>query len=102
MQGFSSANLWRMRNFYIAYQKNEKLAPMVREISWTKNIIILERCKDDILREFYIKVTKKFGWTKDVLTNQLAIERMKKDFQGWSENDGVCEPCLERYRAKAA
>ena len=31
MQGFSSANLWRMRNFYIAYQKNEKLAPMVRE-----------------------------------------------------------------------
>ena len=35
MQGFSSANLWRMRNFYIAYQKNEKLAPMVREISWT-------------------------------------------------------------------
>jgi len=43
MQGFSSANLWRMRNFYIAYQKNEKLAPLVREISWTKNIIILER-----------------------------------------------------------
>jgi predicted nuclease of restriction endonuclease-like (RecB) superfamily len=38
MQGFSSANLWRMRNFYIAYQKNEKLAPLVREISWTEKL----------------------------------------------------------------
>jgi predicted nuclease of restriction endonuclease-like (RecB) superfamily len=35
IQGFSSANLWRMRNFYITYQENEKLAPLVREISWT-------------------------------------------------------------------
>jgi hypothetical protein len=35
IQGFSSANLWRMRNFYITYQENGKLAPLVREISWT-------------------------------------------------------------------
>jgi len=78
IQGFSSANLWRMRNFYLTYHQNEKLAPLVREISWTKNIIIMERCKDDIQREFYIKTTKKFGWTKDVLINQLeagAFER---------------------------
>jgi len=27
--------------------------------------------RDDIQREFYIKTTKKFGWTKDVLINQL-------------------------------
>src|SRR3989338_4401126 len=55
IQGFSSANLWRMRNFYLSYSSNEKLAPLVREISWTKNVIIMERCKDDIRREFYLK-----------------------------------------------
>ena len=71
IQGFSSANLWRMQKFYLTYHSSEKLAPMVREISWTKNIIIMERCKDDIRREFYLKTTKKFGWTKDVLINQL-------------------------------
>ena len=38
IQGFSSANLWRMQNFYLTYHPNEKLAPLVREISWTKNI----------------------------------------------------------------
>jgi len=40
VQGFSAANLWRMRNFYLSYSKNEKLAPLVREISWTKNVLI--------------------------------------------------------------
>jgi hypothetical protein len=34
----------------------------------------MERCKDDIRREFYLKITKKFGWTKDVLINQLEAE----------------------------
>lgn len=34
-----------------------------------------------------------------VKTDMLAIERMKKDFPGWSETDGVCEPCLKRYQS---
>src|SRR3989338_214485 len=32
VQGFSSWNLWRMRNFYVQYSKNAKLAPLVQEI----------------------------------------------------------------------
>ena len=27
--GYSSANLWRMRNFYLIYKSSEKLAPLV-------------------------------------------------------------------------
>lgn len=34
--------------------------------------------------------------------DMLAIERMKRDFPGWSEKDGVCEPCLERYKTLAS
>ena len=40
IQGFSSHNLWRMKKFYIAYQGNVKLAPLVQEIGWTKSILI--------------------------------------------------------------
>jgi len=60
-----------MRLFYAAYAENEKLAPMVREISWTKNILIFEKCKDDLEREFYIRMTRKFGWTKNVLAIKI-------------------------------
>lgn len=40
VQGFSVQNLWNMRQFYSAYKDNQKLQPMVGEISWTKDIII--------------------------------------------------------------
>lgn len=77
-RGYSSSNLWRMRNFFVEYQSNEKLAPLVREIGWSHNTVILEKCKDDLQREFYIKMTKKYGWTKSVLIHQIegsAYER---------------------------
>jgi len=98
MQGFSSANLWRMRNFYLTYNPNEKLAPMVREISWTKNVIIMERCKDDIRREFYLKITKRFGWTKDVLTNQLEAGAFERYMANQTSFD---KTVLEKYRHQA-
>ena len=45
MSGFSASNLWRMRTFFLEYQQDEFLAPMVREISWTHNVLIFEKCK---------------------------------------------------------
>ncbi len=35
MSGFSVRNIWNMRSFYITYNQNEKLQPMVAEIGWT-------------------------------------------------------------------
>jgi predicted nuclease of restriction endonuclease-like (RecB) superfamily len=43
--GLSSTNLWRMRAFYVNYGQNEQnefLPPLVGEIGWTHNYIILE------------------------------------------------------------
>lgn len=71
VQGYSKDSLWRMRKFYLQYQNNQKLAPMVQEIGWAHNILIMEHCHDDIEREFYIHMTRKFGWTKDVLIHQI-------------------------------
>lgn len=101
IQGFSSANLWRMRNFYLTYQQNKKLAPMAREISWTKNVVIMERCKDDIRREFYIKITKKFGWTKDVLINQLEAGAFER-YMANQTNFDKAVPEKYRHQAKLA
>ena len=71
IDGFSSANLWRMRKFYNEYRENKKLAPLVREIGWSHNVVIFEKIKDYLAREFYIKMTKKNGWSKSILTHQI-------------------------------
>ena len=78
IRGFSAANLWRIRNFFSVYAMNSKLAPLVREIGWAHNVIILEKCKDNTEREFYIKMTKKFGWTKNVLIHQIENKSYQK------------------------
>jgi predicted nuclease of restriction endonuclease-like (RecB) superfamily len=89
MSGFSAANLWRIRSFHALYSGNPKLAPLVREISWTKNILILERCKDDLEREFYIKMVRKFGWTKSVLAIQIENQAYEKTLLGQTNFDAA-------------
>jgi predicted nuclease of restriction endonuclease-like (RecB) superfamily len=76
--GFSARNIWRMRDFYLTYHANEKLSPMVTEIGWTHNTIILNKSKDDLEREFYIRMTRKFGWTKNVLIHQIENQTYEK------------------------
>jgi len=53
--GFSAANLWLMRQFYTEYRSRPILEPLVREISWAKNVLIMKRYKDDLAREFYLE-----------------------------------------------
>jgi predicted nuclease of restriction endonuclease-like (RecB) superfamily len=78
MKGFSARSIWKMRDFYRTYHTNEKLPPLVAEIGWTHNLIILEKCKDDLQREFYIRMTRKFGWTKNVLLHQIENQTYEK------------------------
>jgi predicted nuclease of restriction endonuclease-like (RecB) superfamily len=78
IKGFSARNIWNMRNVYLAYHQNEKLQPLVAEIGWTHNLVILEKCKDDLEREFYLRMTRKFGWTKNVLIHQIENQTYAK------------------------
>jgi predicted nuclease of restriction endonuclease-like (RecB) superfamily len=78
ISGFSTANLWRMRSFYLAYAEKTNLAPLVREIGWTHNLAILEKCKDDLEQEFYLRMTQRFGWTKNVLIHQIDNQTYEK------------------------
>jgi len=69
--GWSARNLWLMKQFYEVYRENTILQPLVAEIGWTHNILIMSKCKGDLQREFYIRMTRKYGWTKDVLIHQI-------------------------------
>ena len=98
IRGFSARNLWLMRNFYIEYSQNLILQPMVAEISWTKNIVIMQKCKDPLEREFYIKMTKRYGWTKDVLINNIENQAFRKYLTNQTNFD---ETVPEKYKHQA-
>ena len=67
-----------MRNLYLTYSQNEKLQPLVAEIGWSHNLLIMQKCKDDLQREFHIRMTRKFGWTKNVFIHQIENQTYEK------------------------
>lgn len=72
IKGFSDKNLWRMKQFYETYRDaDKKLSPLVREISWTNNLIILSRTKSEEERTFYIQCCVKERLSKRELERQI-------------------------------
>lgn len=71
IKGFSPQNLWRMKQFYETYCENTLLSPLVREISWSNNLIILSRTKDLTEKEFYIRLSIKENYSKRELERQI-------------------------------
>jgi predicted nuclease of restriction endonuclease-like (RecB) superfamily len=71
LRGFTRANLFRMRQFYDTYRMNKKVAPLVRQLPWTHNLIILSQCKIAAEREFYLRMAAREQWGKRELERQL-------------------------------
>ena len=87
IKGFGVSNMWDMARFYSEYRSNEILQPLVGEISWSKHIVILTKCKETRQRQFYILSTKKYGWTKDVLINKIEAKTYENYLLGQSNFD---------------
>ncbi len=71
MRGYSAQNLWRMRQFFEAYRDQPKLSALLRELSWTHNLLILGKSKREEEREFYLRMACSQKWSSRELERQL-------------------------------
>jgi predicted nuclease of restriction endonuclease-like (RecB) superfamily len=99
LRGFTRPNLFRMRQFYEAYRTDEKVSPLVRQLSragesglavtaplpgadekvsalltqlpWTHNLIILSQSKRPEEREFYLRMAIQEKWSSRELERQF-------------------------------
>ncbi len=51
----SGIGLYRMRQFYETYHSNKIVSPLVTQLSWTNNLIILSKTKTDEEKEDTLK-----------------------------------------------
>jgi predicted nuclease of restriction endonuclease-like (RecB) superfamily len=73
IEGFSRANIFRMKAFFSAY---EKVAQAVRQfeslpifnIPWGHNILLLQKIKDNTERLWYASKAIEHGWSRSMLT----------------------------------
>lgn len=54
MKGFSRENLWRMKKLYETYKDYTKLSPLVTELSWSVNLVILFQTDSIGKMQFYL------------------------------------------------
>lgn len=71
LRGFTRRNLFRMRQFYETYRDDEKISPLVRQLPWTHNLIILSQSKRPEEREFYLRLAIQEKWGSRELERQL-------------------------------
>jgi predicted nuclease of restriction endonuclease-like (RecB) superfamily len=71
IKGFTRRNLFRMRQFYETYRHDTKVSPLVRQLPWTHNLLILSRCKHAKEREFYLRTALRENWGSRELERQL-------------------------------
>ncbi|MGJ7616713.1 MULTISPECIES: PDDEXK nuclease domain-containing protein [unclassified Variovorax] len=72
-RGFTRRNLFRMRQFYEVYRGDEKVTPLVTQLPWTHNLIILSQSKRAEEREFYLRLAIQERWGKRELERQLRL-----------------------------
>ena len=71
IKGFNRRGLYRMRQFYEIYANNEKVSPLVTQLSWTNHLLIMSGCKTAEEREFYIRLAIKERYSKRQLARQI-------------------------------
>jgi predicted nuclease of restriction endonuclease-like (RecB) superfamily len=78
MQGFSPQNTWRMKQFYETYKDSQILSSLLRELSWTNNLLVMSRAKTDEERLFYIRLAIDERYSSRELERQFNAMRFER------------------------
>lgn len=74
IQGFSVRNLRNMRKFYEEYPDTVILQTLSAKLTWSHNILLINKVKNLNIRKWYMEETIKNGWSCDVLEDQIKYK----------------------------
>ncbi len=72
VKGFTKRNIERMVQFYKTYKDDEIATPLVTQLSWTNNLLILSGSKSSEERHFYLQLSIKENYSKRELDRQIS------------------------------
>ena len=88
VKGFSPRSLRRMRDFYRTYEGHPSLLSRAIKLGWMQNVVIMEADLTMELREWYMKATEQFGWSKSELI--AAIDASVHETMILHDKEEVC------------
>lgn len=72
IKGFTKRNIERMIQFYKTYKDDKIATPLVTQLSWTNNLLIISGFKSQDERHFYLKLAVKNNYSKRELDRQIS------------------------------
>lgn len=72
IRGFNKRNLERMAQFYKMYKDDSIATPLVTQLSWSNNLMIISRTKTKEERIFYLNLSIKNNYSKRELDRQIG------------------------------
>ena len=72
IRGFTKRNIERMIQFYSTYKDDEIATPLVTQLSWTNNLLILSGAKTKEERHFYLQLSIRNNYSKRELDRQIT------------------------------
>lgn len=100
IDGFSTQNLWLMRQFYLAYEKHPELLELAKKIPWGQNMLIIQKEKDYNARKYYLEATDKMAWSRSALLLQIKSDAYQHHKLNPKQNN-FPESLQENYATQA-
>lgn len=72
IKGFTKRNIERMIQFYKTYKDDDIATPLVTQLSWSNNLLILSGSKTVEERHFYLQLAVKNKYSKRELDRQIS------------------------------
>src|SRR5258708_37372968 len=78
VEGFSLRNLRYMRSFAEAWPDTQILQ-LAAKLPWGHHMVLLDRLKEGKSREWYLRASLEYGWSRNVLTHHISTQLRERE-----------------------
>jgi len=79
VEGFSPRSLKYMRSFAEAWPEKQIVQQVAALLPWGHHMALLDRLKDAVLREWYLRAAVEYGWSRNVMVLQIQSGLHKRE-----------------------
>jgi predicted nuclease of restriction endonuclease-like (RecB) superfamily len=79
VEGYSPRSLKYMRSFAEAWPEKQIVQQVAALLPWGHHMVLLDRLKDAVLREWYLRAAVEYGWSRNVMVLQIESGLHKRE-----------------------
>jgi predicted nuclease of restriction endonuclease-like (RecB) superfamily len=92
VEGFSPRSLKYMRAFAEAWPEEPIVQQLAAQLPWGHHMVLLDRVKDRLSREWYLRAALEHGWSRAILVHQIEGRLQERQGKALTNFSGTMPP----------